>query len=256
MTPYYEDAWVTLYHADCRDVLPTLAAGSVDLVLTDPPYGTTALAWDKPVNWTWFWGEAYRLCLPAALQVLFSAQPFTTDLIVSNRANYRYELIWPKPMPTRFLDANRRPLASHENIQVFAAQFGNSTYNPQKIPGDMFNVRRNPLEQPGHYNKVSRTSSSSDTRYPTSVLKPYSKGKQQNSQHPTQKPLELLSWLIVTYSNPGDLIVDPYGGRGTTAWAAKKLGRRCVIAEAEERYCEIAARGLSQEVMNLAEVAA
>lgn len=112
-------------------------------------------------------------------------------------------------------------------------------------------MRQSALDQPSHYNKIIRTSSSSDTRFPTTVLPAFSKGRQGDSQHPTQKPLALICWLIATYSNPGDLVLDPYGGRGTTAWAAKRLGRRCVIIEGQEKYCEIAARGLYQDAMAL-----
>lgn len=113
---YYQDAAITLWHGDCRDVLATLTPRSIDLVLTDPPYGTTQLVWDKVPDLAWLWGALGQISKPSAVQAVFSAQPFTTDLIISNRANYRYELVWPKPMPTRFMDANRRPLASHENI--------------------------------------------------------------------------------------------------------------------------------------------
>lgn len=256
-TIYYQDPSVTLWHGRCEDVLPTLAAGSIDLVLTDPPYGTTQLAWDKAPDLAWMWAALGQVCKPTAVQAVFSAQPFTTDLIVSNRSSYRYELIWPKNQITRFLDANRRPLPGHENIQIFAREMGGSTYNPQKVAGRPYGVKQRDSSA-SHYGSHTRTSTYSETgdRFPTSVLPAYSKGAPAQSQHPTQKPLELICWLLATYSNPGDLVLDPYGGRGTTAWAAKKLGRRCVVIEGQERYCEIAARGLAQEVMDLAEVAA
>lgn len=251
---YYSDDRIQLYHGRCEDVLPTLAAGSVDLVLTDPPYGTTALEWDKAPDLAWLWGELGRACKPSAVQAVFSAQPFTTDLIMSNRSSYRYELIWPKVQITRFLDANRRPLQSHENVQIFAREMGRTTYNPQKTTGKAYGIKHRESSS-SHYGSHVRTSTTNHgDRHPTTILPAYSSGRRDD--HPTQKPLELLCWLIATYSNPGDLVLDPYGGRGTTAWAAKKLGRRCIIIEGQERYCEIAARGLAQEVMNLAEVAA
>lgn len=254
MTPYYQDPWITLWHADNRDILPTLADQSIDLVLTDPPYGTTQLEWDVAVDWAVQWLALYRVCTTSALQVVFSAQPFTTDLIVSNRANYRYELIWPKPMSTGFFAANQRPLRAHENILIFCQNFGRTTYNPQKIAGAAYKHAKRGVSQ--HYDlKTSHSPTfSSGDRYPTTVLPPfvnYNGGNGGNGDHPTAKPLPLMCWLVATYSNPSDLLFDGFAGSGTTGVAAKRLGRRCILVEQDEHYCEIAAKRLSQDCMNL-----
>jgi site-specific DNA-methyltransferase (adenine-specific) len=255
MVPYYDEGGITIFHADCRDVLPTVAAGSVDLVCVDPPYGTTQLDWDTPLSWPELWPLVYATCRSAAVQAVFSAQPFTSDLIASNRMYFRYELIWPKPMPTGFLDANRRPLRAHENIVIFAQTFGGSTYNPQKIPCSPreTRVKSHHGRKADHYGAFATMPTGVYTdRYPISVLPGFSNGHKGSSDHPTAKPLDLMQWLVLTYSNPGDLVLDFCGGVGTTARACKDLGRRCILVEQKEAYCEIAARRLSQEVFDLA----
>lgn len=249
----YQDERITLLRGLWQDVLPTLDPASIDALITDSPYGTTQLEWDIPVDWSQFWPALYRVCKPSAVQVMFSAQPFTTDLINSNRANYRYELIWPKTMPTGFLDANRRPLRAHENIQIFSKALGSTAYNPQKVPGVPYKIIQLGQSSAAHYsNKTLRTSSESDERHPTTVLPSFSKGFQPDSLHETGKPLALMMWLVATYTNPGDLVLDPFMGSGSTAEACKKLGRRCIGIEMREQPLEVAARRLSQDVMELA----
>jgi site-specific DNA-methyltransferase (adenine-specific) len=256
---YYEDESVTLWHGDCRDVLPGLADASIDLVLTDPPYGTTALKWDKAPDLAWMWAELNRVSRPAAVQAVCSQQPFATDLIASNRARYWYELIWQKTMAVGFLDANRRPLRAHENIQIFCDAPNSSTYNPQKTPiapTRDHRIRRDASEA-AHYRKQGRQYNTAEKtdRYPLSVQLFANGNGVRTGDHPTAKPQDMIEWLIASYSNAGNVVLDIYGGRGTTAWAAKRLGRRCIIVEAEAKYCAIAARGLSQDVMNLEAVA-
>lgn len=254
MKPYYQADTVTLFHARCEDVLPILDAGSVDLVLTDPCYGTTQLDWDVPADWSTLWPELYRVSRQKALQVVFSQQPFTTDLIVSNRRRFRYELIWPKTMPTGFLDANRRPLRAHENVLVFGQEFEGTTYNPQKVssgPRDV-RVKTHHGRKAGQYGAFRVMDQGVYTdRHPTTVLPTFSNGHGGTSDHETAKPLDLISWLILTYSNPGDLILDPFVGAGSTSEACKRLGRRCVGIEVREHPLQVAMRRLSQEVLSL-----
>lgn len=251
MTPYYDDGQgIAVYHGDCREVLPTMEV--VDFVCVDPPYGTTQLDWDVSLDWAALWPLVYAVCKPAAVQAIFSAQPFTTDLIVSNRKHFRYELIWPKPVAIGFLDANRRPLRAHENVCIFGKQPGKSTYNPQKRHASMkSHVSRN--GEASHYNKSNARSvyAGSFERYPTSVLPAFANGTGGTSDHETAKPINLLMWLVQTYSNPGDLVLDFCAGSGSTLEACKRLGRRCIGVDVRESCCELAARRLQQKVFAL-----
>lgn len=221
---------------DAFDLLASLRDGSVDCILSDPPYGTTDLAWDKRIDWPRFWAEARRVLSPTGLAVLFSAQPFTTELINSNRAWFRYELIWEKTCATGWLNANRRPLTAHENICVFAPRLHSSVYNPQKTPGKPYKGSQGPRAQ--HYAntpKVGRDNPSGE-RHPRSVLH---FDTIAHPQHPTQKPVQLMRWLVRTYSQPGQFIVDPFAGVGSTGVAALLEGRRFSGSEREAGYFQV-----------------
>lgn len=224
----------TLDLADCHEWLKALPDASVDAVITDPPYHTTALAYDAlPVRWAELWPEIYRVCKPSAVQVMFSAQPFTTDLINSNRRRYRYDLIWPKTVATGFLDANLKPLRAHEHVLVFAENPKQTTYNPQMTQGRGRGLIRRD-GQAGHYGKGRASSVDTGQRYPRSVLPEH--GRPMDNIHPSQKPLELLAYLVKTYSNPGDLIIDPFAGSGTTGAACLQTGRRFMGCEIGPAY--------------------
>lgn len=234
-----------LHPGDALELMRSLEPESVDALITDPPYGTTQLAWDKPIDWLSFWTLARRVCKPTAVQVVFSAQPFTTDLIASNRKRFRYEIIWPKTTSTGFLDANRRPLRAHENIVVFQDRTKGATYNPQKTTGhtDYRVTRRTEV---GHYGaqRPENVTVSNGDRYPTTVLPPLA-GQQPESVHPTQKPVELMAWLVRTYTNPGDLVLDPFAGSGSTGVAALREGRQFVGSELVPEYQAIAEKRLA-----------
>ena len=245
MKPYNEDQGVVLYNANYQDVLPSLERNSLDLLLTDPPYGTTNLQWDKPIDWRWFWPIIEQLCKCQANMVLFSSGLFTHTLIASNRKQFRYELIWEKPMPVGFLSANRRPLRAHENILLFNRSYKESVYNPQFIKGKL-HVRGKMGAPSGHYRNVRRTPGVvTDKYHPRSILR-FSKPLGAHSLHPTQKPLDLMLWLVRSYSRPRQLILDPFIGSGTTLVAARMTGRRAIGVDTDERYCEIAANRLRQ----------
>lgn len=254
MRPFYDHDGIALWHAPQEAILPLLPTRSIAAVITDMPYGTTQLDWDIRPDLARFWSSVKRLCRPEALQVCFSAQPFATDLIISNRDNYRYELIWPKPLATKFLDSGWRPLEGHETIQVFGRAPKSATYNPQKQrTGIASNTVRQSSAPTHHYGAFVKTPYvATDERHPTTVLPPFSKGLQADSDHETAKPLDLMLWLIATYTNPGDTVLDPFVGCGTTALACKRLGRRCIGIEIRTEPLAIAARKLAQDVMVLA----
>lgn len=235
--PYYKRDGITLYCADYREALPQLKINSYDLLLSDPPYASTNLKWDKAVDWPFFWAEAERLCTLSAPMVLFSSGLFTITLINSNRKYFRYELIWEKNMPVGFLSAKSRPLRTHENILVFARKFKGSVYNPQMTEGKMH--KRGSEHGAQHYSTNNRVQPSAPSRlyYPRSIVR-FPNTRIGKSLHPTQKSLGLMEWLVKTYSNRGAMILEPFAGSGTTLIAARKHGRRAVGIELSEEYCE------------------
>ncbi len=233
-----------LLHGDFEAGLARLELGSVDAIIMDPPYGTTALKWDQAPNLARMWAALDRVTRPESVIVSFCAQPFTTDLIVSNRKNFRYELIWEKGTAVGFLSANRRPLRAHENIVVFCKKPGASKYRPQFTAGRPY--RSKSRGKAVHYGKVhdGGTRENTGTRHPRSVLK---HNQPRPSLHPTQKPLELVEWLVRSFTDVGDLVVDPFMGSGTTIVAAVRAMRRAVGIEREEEYVLKAAARLSAE---------
>lgn len=244
MKPFYSEKNITIYHADWRDVAPALQPKSVSMLCTDPPYGTTNLEWDKAIDWRYFWPCVERLCKVYAVMAMFSSGQFTHDLIATNRKPFRYELIWEKPMPVGFLSANRRPLRAHENILIFARRYKESVYNPQFIKGKLHKIevpKADTAIYGKHHKKIAPRVT--DQWHPRSILR-FSKPHGMKSVHPTQKPLELMLWLLRSYSNPRHLVLDPFMGSGTTLVAAKMSGRRAIGIDSNEAFCEVAAQRL------------
>ena len=251
MEPYYQDELVTLYHARCEDVLPTLPGGSIDAVICDLPYGITNCAWDTPIAFDFMWREIKRLVKPRAAVVLFGSQPFTSALVMSNPKWFKYELIWHKERGNEPQMANIRPMKAHENIVVFAN--GATTYHPQKTPivepdrraprGERINRRDG-----SGLNILSGSTNDVETiyidRFPISVL-PFENGNQIRKAHPSQKPLALLEYLVKTYADPGATVLDFTSGSGTTPRACKNLGRRCIAVEMLEQYCAATVKRLA-----------
>ncbi len=250
---------ISLYNADCFDILPKITSNSIDLVLADLPYGTTACKWDSVLPLDKLWVEYERVTKENAAIVLTAAQPFTWRLCASNPEWFRYELIWEKPNGTNPMLVKQQPFRVHENILVFYKK--QPTYNPQMMTGavysgfeDMSNYDQHTLYAEKITQKtigevygdgtISRHKQNDGTRYPRSVQK----FAQDRSGHPTKKPVELFRWLIRTYSNPGELVLDNTLGEGTTAVAALLEERRCIGIELEKKYFDRAVqdiRGLS-----------
>lgn len=256
--PFYDDGQVALYCGDCREILPALGDASFDFLLTDPPYGTTKLRWDTAINFTPLWFEFKRICKRQATMVIFANQPYATDIINSNRRHFRYELVWHKTMPTGFLDVAKRPLRAHENILIFCQIYHGAkekvvTYNPQKTKGTPYYKRSDKLvTDRAHYDRVDKADTiNRGDRQPISVLQ-FSNGNHATI-HPTQKPQALIEWLIKTYTNAGDSILDPFAGSGTTLVAAKNLGRRAIGIEISEKYCHAIVERLAQQPLPLHE---
>lgn len=214
--------FVQLFQADCFSVLPTLADASVDLVLTDLPYGTTACKWDSVLPLEQLWAELLRVTKKNSALVFTAQQPFTWALCASNPKDFKHELIWEKPNGTNPFQAKKMPMKKHENILVFSR--GNHTYNPQMEKGKPY--RWNSVRSGGDAGGIKQSKETpidnQGTRYPGSVLR----FGQERGLHPTQKPVALMEWLIATYSNPGELVLDVTMGSGTTGVAAANAGRR------------------------------
>jgi site-specific DNA-methyltransferase (adenine-specific) len=237
---------IQLIQGDTFEVMETLESGSVGAIITDSPYGTTSLPWDHKINLPRWWELAKRVIRPGGAIVMCSAQPFTTDLIVSNRKWFRYELIWKKTAPVGFLDANIRPMRLHENILVFCETFRRSndgkraamTYNPQFTVGKPYTKKGKP-KRCNHYNfeGIEREVVNDGRRYPVDVLEVPNRGGP--SYHPTQKPVELMEWIVRTYTNPGEVVLDPYVGGGATMVACKNAGRRGIGIDRAGEYLQI-----------------
>ncbi len=242
---------ITLYHADCRNVLPLLEAGSVDLVLTDPPYGTTACKWDSVIPLGPMWKCLKRTIKPLGLIVLTASQPFASALVMSNPIMFKHEWIWIKNRGSNFANTVREPMKEHEYALVFGTK--QWTYNKQMQDRSGSGLKR--AQYLVKHNDQTRETTRkfegrkhhkvSDLRVPSS----WQKFNVEVGLHPTQKPVALMDYLIKTYSNDGELVLDFAVGSGTTGLACKDLGRRCIMVEIEEKYCEIAAERLKQEVL-------
>lgn len=212
------------------------------MVLTDPPYGTTANKWDSVIPLDQLWSEWGRVCKPGAAIVLFTQQPFTTTVAASNLKQLRTEWIWRKPQGTGFLNANRYPLKSHENILVFCDRMPG--YHPQRSYGYRTYITNRKADTSTNYRKArnAQTVNTDGSRYPTTVLE-YAA---ERGSHPTQKPVALCEYMIKTYSNEGDTVMDCTMGSGTTGVAAMNTGRPFVGIERDSAYYAIATQRISE----------
>ena len=223
-----------LYRGDCLAVLAEVPDRSVDLILCDPPYGTTDCAYDDVIFMDAMWALYRRVLAPGGCVVLFGSQPFTSRLVVSNLKWFRYSLVWNKNKCGSPGLAKIRPMKVHEDILVFAP--GRTTYNPQMEAGEPYS--RNPPKQMRcnrHGYGFAGTKASgivnTGTRYPKSVLNISRDFSAQQQVHQHQKPLAIMRWLLKTYSNPGNVVLDNAMGSGTTGVACLELGRQFIGCE-------------------------
>ena len=224
----------TIENIDCLQGMRQIPDNSVDMVLCDPPFGVTRAKWDSIIPPGPLWAEYSRVIKPNGAIVLFSKQPFATTLINNSTVRFRYELIWRKSQGTDFLNANRKPLAIHENILVFYAK--QPTYNKQYLPGKPYSKTRRAAERKsllyGQHGRDEVSAYPENRRNPVTVLDfPAERGL-----HPTQKPVALCEWLIKTYTNLGETVLDNCMGSGTTAVACINTGRRFIGFETDPDY--------------------
>ena len=231
-----------LLFGDCLELLPSLEDDSIDLLLVDLPYGTTECKWDSIIPLDKLWEQYNRVCKKSAAMVFTAAQPFTTILAASNIENFKYEWIWEKPQGTNPMNAKVMPLKSHENILVFYR--AKPTYNPQMWYSTPYSGFKSDISKIGEvYGSAQSKHRDNPTgsRYPKTVLK----FKQEKGYHPTQKPVDLMEYLINTYSNEGDVVLDNTMGSGTTGMAAINTNRNFIGIESDEKYYKIALERLS-----------
>jgi len=230
---------------DCLDLLPTIADDSVDMLLVDLPYGTTACKWDSIIPLDKLWEQYNRICKESAAMVFTAAQPFTTILAASNIQNLKYEWIWEKPQGTNPMNAKVMPLKSHENILVFYRK--KPIYNPQMWYSTPYSGFKSDTAKIGEVYGQAQSKHRDNpegSRYPKTVLK----FKQEKGLHPTQKPVELMEYLIKTYTNPGNTVLDNTMGSGSTGVAAVQCGRKFIGIEMDSEYYKLAKQRIESTV--------
>lgn len=226
---------IKLMHGDCLEMMKEIESATIDMVMTDPPYGTTACKWDSIIPLDEMWAQIKRIVKPSGAIVMTASQPFTTALIQSNIKAFKYEWIWQKSRATGFLQAKYMPMKSHENVLVFV-ESGVPTYNGQKTSGhEPTNSAKGHGHSPTFGASKERDYSGGDTtRHPKTIQF----FKSERGLHPTQKPVSLMEYLVSTYTNKGDTVLDFTMGSGTTGIACKNINRKFVGIELDDRYFE------------------
>jgi len=241
----FQDMINKVLNDDCINVMRDIPDKSIDMILCDLPYGTTACKWDTIIPFEPLWEQYKRIIKDNGAIVLTASQPFTSALVMSNVKMFKYDLIWDKKLATGFLNANRMPLRSHEEILVFYKN--QPTYNPQKVIGKVNHSRGKNKCKTNNlygYHKIA-DDNFTELKHPKSVLE-LQKEHPSKTIHPTQKPVALFEYLIKTYTNKGDLVLDNCAGSGTTGVACISLKRRFVLIEKEKKYCDIAIKKLAE----------
>lgn len=231
---------IKLMLGDCLKIMDEIPDQSIDMVLADPPYGTTQCKWDSVIPLEPMWEQLKRVIKPKGVVVMTAQTPFDKVLGSSNLSQLKYEWIWEKTAATGHLNAKKAPMKAHENILVFYSSL--PTYNPQKTTGhNPVNSYLKKSNQDGEcYGKTKSVAGGGSTeRFPRSVLV-FSSDKQTNRLHPTQKPVTLMEYLIKTYTNEGETILDFVMGSGTTGVAARNLNRSFIGIELDEGYFDVA----------------
>jgi hypothetical protein len=238
---------MNLMKGDCLEMMKLIPEGAVDMVLCDLPYGTTACAWDAVIPFDQLWPEYKRIVRADGAIVLTAAQPFTTVLAASNLSAFRYTLVWDKKFAGNFVQAKRMPLRTHEDILVFCTSGKSPRYFPQMTARDV-PIKKGgnkqssaiPIRITGASEAFGAEGKTYDEKHPISILEFSNRGKGDRGDHPTQKPVALMEYLIRTYTNEGDTVLDNTMGSGTTGVAAANTGRQFIGIERDDKYFAIA----------------
>ena len=242
---------IELHNTDCREVMANIKTGSIDCIITDPPYYSTDLHFDKAprIDFEFWLKECQRILKPSGVLVSFADFNLLADLRSKKVFKSSYELIWHKTTTVGFLQANRRPLRSHEFIGVFVDGLNKATYNPQKTTGEPYTHCETKMTDIYSGKKAgSETGIYDGSRHPHTVIK---SSRDKANHHPTQKPLYLCDWLIKTYSNEGDTVLDCFMGSGTTGHACALLNRNFIGCELDKNYFAIAEKRILDANHNL-----
>ena len=244
---------IELWCGDCLELMKDIPDGSVDMILCDLPYGTTNIkGWDKQISSDKLWEQYNRIIKDNGNIVLFASQPFTSYLVVSNSKMFRYEWIWDKTKGANFLNANCQPLKVHENILVFSKMptspnlKGNAKYFPQKVGEEEYVSKLGKMTEMFNGGKVTKIETKLKGRHPTTIQT----FKKDGKLHPTQKPVALLEYLIKTYTNKGEIVLDNCMGSGSTGVACVNTDRKFIGIELDDTYFEIAKERINNAVEN------
>jgi len=240
---------IRLYNGDCLEIMDRLIEEGIvfDAIITDPPYGTTACKWDSVIPFDEMWQRLNKLIKPNGAIALFGSEPFSSALRMSNIKNYKYDWVYVKSQAQNFLNAKKQPLRNNECISVFYRK--QCLYNPQMTKGKPYSAKQGVSSESisadknitsGGYKTVN-----SGERYPLSVMQ---KINHENGLHPTQKPVSLMEYLIKTYTNESELVLDFTMGSGTTGVACKNTGRNFIGIELDKNYFEIAKDRINKNI--------
>jgi site-specific DNA-methyltransferase (adenine-specific) len=221
---------------DCLELMKAIPDGSIDMILCDLPYGTTACKWDTIIPFALLWVQYERIIKPNGAIVLTASQPFTSALIMSNIKLFKYNLIWDKVAVTNPMLAKKQPMRCHEDILVFYSK--QPTYNPQMREGVKWSRAGKKEHITGTLGKsvlFNNGGDENEMKYPKSILS-FSNANKTKNQHPTQKPVALFEYLIKTYTNEGETVLDNCAGSGTTAIACLNTNRNYIVMEQDENY--------------------
>jgi site-specific DNA-methyltransferase (adenine-specific) len=244
---------IDLILGDCLVEMPKLNNKTIDMILCDLPYGITACKWDTIIPFKRLWEQYERIIKDNGTIVLTASQPFTSALVMSNIKMFKYCLVYEKTKATNYLQAKKQIMKYHEDVCIF---YNNKcTYNPQMIYGEPYKkTHRNGNKDGAVYLKDTRKNGdvfeNSGERYPSSIIR-FKNPSGRGQLHSTQKPVALFEYLIKTYTNEGDLVLDNCAGSGTTGVACKNLKRNCILIEKDEEYFKIAERRINQATENL-----
>lgn len=235
---------------DCLEVMKEIPDKSIDMILCDLPYGTSSNRWDSVIPFSKLWEHYTRIIKPNKVIALFGCEPFSTNLRLSNFENYKYDWIWDKYSVNGFLNSKKRPLKRYENICIFS--YGTPIYFPQiEIRG---NIRKkgnyNKKHGDGCYGKYKNITVENNKYYPTDILS-FSNANHKGKLHPTQKPVDLLEYLIKTYTNEKEFVLDNCMGSGSVGVACVKINRNFYGIELDEKYFEIAKERIEEEKRSL-----
>jgi DNA modification methylase len=240
---------INLYKGDCLELMKDIPDGSVDAIITDPPYGTTACKWDSVIPFDLMWEQLNRIIKPNGAIVLLASQPFTSALVMSNPKIFKYEWIWQKSHATGHLNSKKQPLRQHESVCIFYKK--QCTYNPQMIDKTYLDKRtKSGNAEANIYNKFNKVERQIPITkgYPKTIqyfATPFKGG--EGGKHPTQKPVALMEYLIKTYTNKNETVLDFTMGSGSTGVACVNTNRNFIGIEMDDNYFKIAEQRIKDQ---------